>query len=219
MTNIDKSPKSSSTKILFASAFLIAALVAGSIYVTFAPQGNGETQTRLAATGSYADILGPLAKGDMAALFIVDQVEDRNALTFEDDKGNPVTLNDWQGQIILVNLWATWCPPCRAEMPALDALQARLGGEEFEVVAVNIDRGGTAKGEAFYEEIGLTNLGFYYDGSQPGIVRELAIIGMPTTLLINRQGLEIARLSGPAEWASDDAIRMVEAALAMDGGD
>jgi hypothetical protein len=101
-------------------------------------------------------------------------------------------------------------------MPSLDSLQARLGGGDFEVGAINVDRGGTAKGEAFYEEIGLENLKFYYDGSQPGIVRELAIIGMPTTILIDRQGLEIARLSGPAEWASDDAVRMVEAAISMD---
>ncbi len=218
MTNIDKSPKRSSTKFLFASAFLIVALVAGSIYVTFAPQGNEETQIRLPATGEIREKLRPLAIGDMAALFVADEVEDRKAIAFEDDNGGAVTLGDWQGRVVLLNLWATWCPPCRAEMPALDELQARLGGEEFEVVAVNIDRGGTDKGEAFYEEIGLKNLGFYYDGTSPGLVRELAVIGMPTTLLIDRQGREIARIAGPAEWASDDAVRLIEAAIAADEG-
>jgi thiol-disulfide isomerase/thioredoxin len=218
MTNIEKSPKRSSTKILFASAFLMVALVAGSIYVTFAPQGNEETQTQLPATGELRENLRPLAVGDMAALFIVDVVEDRKTIAFQDDSGGAVALGDWQGRIVLVNLWATWCPPCRAEMPALDALQARLGSEEFEVVAINIDRGGTAKGEAFYEEIGLENLGFYYDGTLPGLVRELAVIGMPTTLLIDRQGGEIARIAGPAEWASDDAVKLIETAIAAGKG-
>lgn len=218
MTNIDKSPKNASTKILFAFAFLIVGLVAGSIYVTFAPQGNEETRTQLPSTGEIRDKLRPLAIGNMAALFIADEVADRKAIAFEDDSGGAVTLGDWQGRVVLVNLWATWCPPCRAEMPALDALQARLGGADFEVVAINIDRGGTAKGEAFYEEIGLTELGFYYDGSTPGLVRELAVIGMPTTLLVDRQGREIARIAGPAEWASDDAIKLIETAIAADKG-
>ncbi len=216
MTNIEKGPKRPSAKILYATAFLIAVLIAGSIYVTFAPQGNEETQTQLQTAGEIREKLRPLAIGDMAALFIADEVEDRNAIAFQDDSGGAVTLGDWRGRIILVNLWATWCPPCRAEMPSLDELQAQLGGEEFEVVAINIDRGGTTKGEAFYDEFGLTNLAFYYDGTLPGVVRELAVIGMPTTLLVDRQGREIARIAGPAEWASDDAIKLIEAAIAAD---
>lgn len=218
MKNSDKSPERPFTGIVFGTVILIAALVAGSIYLTRTYTGNGETQTRLPAVGSFAEALQPHIRGDMAALFVAEDITDRNSLSFQNGVGEETSIADWQGKIVLLNLWATWCPPCRAEMPALDRLQVLLGGDDFEVVAINVDRGGPGKGEAFYTEIGLANLGFYYDGSQPGIVRDLSVIGMPTTLLIDRQGNEVGRLAGPAEWASDDAVRVIEAAIAVGGG-
>ncbi len=213
MNNTDKNPARFSAKTIFASAVLVAGLVAGAIYVTMTPDGNGETQTALPADQGIQQILQPFAVGEMAALFVSEDNSDRNSLGFQNRAGEQISVADWQGRVVLVNLWATWCPPCRAEMPALDRLQAQLGGADFEVVAINVDRGGPAKGEAFYTEIGLKNLGFYYDGTQPGIVRELSVIGMPTTLLLDREGREVARLAGPAEWASDDAVKLIEAAI------
>ncbi|MBL4757349.1 MAG: TlpA family protein disulfide reductase [Rhizobiales bacterium] len=216
MNNIDKNSTRFSAKTIFVSAVLVAGLVAGAIYVTLTPDGNDETQTVLPFDQGMREELRPFATGEMAALFVSEDVSNRNSLGFQNRAGEDISVADWQGRIVLVNLWATWCPPCRAEMPALDQLQAQLGGADFEVVAINVDRGGPGKGEAFYTEIGLNNLRFYYDGSQPGIVRELSVIGMPTTLLLDRQGREVARLAGPAEWASEDAVKLIEAAIGAD---
>src|SRR5690606_2613626 len=111
---------------------------------------------------------------------------------------------------VLVNLWATWCVPCRKEMPALDALQAKLGAKDFEVVAVNIDTRDLDKPRAFYKDEGLHSLAFFSD-SKAKVFQDLKSVGralgMPTTVLVDGQGCEIASLAGPAEWASDDAVR------------
>jgi thiol-disulfide isomerase/thioredoxin len=118
---------------------------------------------------------------------------------------------------VLLNLWATWCVPCRKEMPALAALQQKLGGPGFEVVAVNIDTRNLDKPKAWLKEAGVTGLTYYADASAR-VFQELKSIGkavgMPTSLLIDANGCEIAYLAGPAEWASDDALKLVQAALA-----
>ncbi len=117
---------------------------------------------------------------------------------------------------MLLNLWATWCEPCRKEMPALDALQAKLGGPDFEVVAINIDTRNTDKPKAWLKDVGIRKLDYYADNSAK-VFQDLKSIGkafgMPTTLLIDPNGCELAALAGPAEWASDDAIKLVTAAL------
>ena len=117
---------------------------------------------------------------------------------------------------MLLNLWATWCVPCRKEMPALDALQGKLGGDRFEVVAVNIDTRNLDKPKAWLQEVGVKRLGYYSDSSAKVFTDLKAIgkaFGMPTTLLIDAQGCERGALAGPAEWASEDAVKLVEAAL------
>ena len=111
--------------------------------------------------------------------------------------------------MVLLNVWATWCVPCRREMPALDRLQARLGGKDFLVVPLSIDREGVAPVKRFYQQFGLEKLGIYVDPSGKG-PRALAIPGVPTTLLIDRQGREIARKMGPAEWDSAEMVSLVE---------
>ncbi|MGE0280089.1 MAG: TlpA family protein disulfide reductase, partial [Rhizobiaceae bacterium] len=120
------------------------------------------------------------------------------------------------GRTILLNLWATWCVPCRKEMPALDALQTKLGGPAFEVVAVNIDTRNPDKPHQWLKDVGVNALGYYSDQSAK-VFQDLKSIGrafgMPTTLLIDANGCEIASLAGPAEWASDDAVKLIEAAL------
>ena len=132
-------------------------------------------------------------------------------LAFNDDNGARKTLADWRGKTVLFNLWATWCVPCRKEMPALDALQAKLGGPDFAVVAVNIDTRDLQKPKAWLKEVGIARLGYFADPSAK-VFQDLKeagkAFGMPTTLLIDGNGCEIATLAGPAEWASEDALKL-----------
>ena len=137
-------------------------------------------------------------------------------LAFADADGKPRTLAAFQGKTVLLNLWATWCVPCRKEMPALDALQGKLGSDKFEVVAVNIDTRNLDKPKAWLREVGVDRLGYYADSSAKVFQDLKAIgkaIGMPTTLLIDPNGCELGTLAGPAEWASEDAVRLIETAL------
>ena len=196
--------------------YLVAAIIAaiagfGTVYVSFAPSDNGETEV---STGT-----GPLAglnKGAMAALVIKSKPVDLPALTFADGDGKPVSLADFSGKIVLLNIWATWCVPCREEMPALDKLDTKLGGKDFQVVAVNIDKGGPDKAAAFLNETGASHLALYTDPSGK-LFATLKAVGMPTTLIIDRHGKEIARLVGPADWASPEAVKVIEAAIAARG--
>jgi thiol-disulfide isomerase/thioredoxin len=159
--------------------------------------------------------LAPLARGEVAAVAIASEPKRLPELAFTDADGKPRTLADFQGKTILLNLWATWCVPCRKEMPALDALQAKLGSDRFEVVAVNIDTRNLDKPKAWLQEVGITKLGYYADPSAK-VFQDLKAIGkafgMPTTLLVDPQGCELGALAGPAEWASDDAVKLIEAA-------
>jgi thiol-disulfide isomerase/thioredoxin len=132
-------------------------------------------------------------------------VEAVPALDFKDGDGNPVTLADFRGKVVLLNIWATWCVPCREEMPALDRLQAELGGPEMDVVALSIDQSGVEAVKDFYKEIGLEHLGIYIDKTgQAGA--KLVAIGIPTTLLIDREGRELGRRVGAAEWDSPEMV-------------
>jgi thiol-disulfide isomerase/thioredoxin len=129
-------------------------------------------------------------------------------LAFVDGKGKPVTLADFRGRTVLLNVWATWCPPCREEMPSLDRLQKSLGGPGFEVVALSIDAGGAPVVERFYKEIGIASLAIYVD---PGMraAGQLATPGVPTTLLVDARGRELGRHAGPAQWDSPEALRVI----------
>jgi thiol-disulfide isomerase/thioredoxin len=137
-------------------------------------------------------------------------------VVFRDQAGAERRLSDWRGRTVLLNLWATWCIPCRKEMPALDALQATLGGARFEVVAVNIDTRDSAKPRAWLEGIGVNRLAYYADPSAKAF-QDLKLIGraigLPTTVLVDPAGCEIGTAAGPAEWASQDGIELVRAAI------
>jgi thiol-disulfide isomerase/thioredoxin len=126
-------------------------------------------------------------------------------LTFQDASGKDKTLADFRGSVVLLNLWATWCPPCIREMPALNALQQRLGSDDFKVVAISQDRGGAAVAGKWLSSNGFTALPLYLDPTA-SVGRTLESPGLPVTLLIDRQGRELARLYGPADWDSDDMI-------------
>jgi thiol-disulfide isomerase/thioredoxin len=128
---------------------------------------------------------------------------------FEDGQGRKRTLVDFRGKVVLLNLWATWCGPCRQEMPTLDRLQSRLGGADFEVVALSIDRGGQAVVKSFLEEIDVRALAIYVDATTEAGTK-LGIIGVPTTLLLDGTGREIGRVTGPAEWDSPEVINTIQ---------
>jgi len=163
-----------------------------------------------------ATTLAPLAKGEVAALTMATTPLKIPDLAFSDAEGKPRKLSDWSGRTVLVNLWATWCVPCRKEMPALDGLQARFGSTNFEVVAINIDTRDSNKPKAFFAETGLTKLTYFQD-SKAKVFQDLKAagraLGMPTSILVDGKGCEIATIAGPAEWSSEDAAKLVEAAL------
>jgi len=160
--------------------------------------------------------LAPLARGEVAAVNVAKGPLKVPDLAFYDAGGKPLTLEHWRGKTVLLNLWATWCVPCRKEMPALDALEQRLGGPNFQVVAINIDTRDPDKPKAFLKEVGVKKLAYYAD-PQAKVFQDLKAIGrafgMPTTLLVDPKGCEIGAIAGPAEWASDDAIKLVQAAI------
>jgi thiol-disulfide isomerase/thioredoxin len=160
--------------------------------------------------------VAPFARGEVAAVEVAKTALKLPNLAFQDAAGKPLTLDHWRGRTMLFNLWATWCVPCRKEMPTLDALESRLGGPGFEVVAVNIDTRDPDKPKAFLKEIGVQKLAYYADPSAK-VFQDLKAIGrvfgMPTTLLLDPAGCEIATIAGPAEWASDDALKLIQAAI------
>ncbi len=135
-------------------------------------------------------------------------------LRFIDDNGAMRRLEQFRGKLILLNVWATWCPPCRREMPTLERLQARLGGPEFEVVALSIDKGGRAAVESFFDEINVQALKVYVDPTT-AVRNDLALTAFPTTLLIDRQGREIGRYTGGADWDSPATVAMLRKYIAV----
>jgi thiol-disulfide isomerase/thioredoxin len=196
---------------------LVGGAVVGAVY------GIGPFK-RNAADGACAPALGlaqriaPLAHGEVAAFAVADQPLRLPDLVFRDASNKERHLSDWRGRTILLNLWATWCVPCRKEMPALDALQGKLGGNSFDVVAVNIDTRDPDKPRAWLKDAGINRLGYYTDPSAK-VFQDLKIVGratgMPTTLLVDADGCEVGTVAGPAEWASEDAVKLVTAALAQ----
>jgi thiol-disulfide isomerase/thioredoxin len=163
-----------------------------------------------------AQRLVPFARGEVAAVSVATEPRRVPDLRFGDADGRPRTLADWRGQLVVLNLWATWCVPCRKEMPALDALEAKLGGRAFQVVAVNIDTRDPDKPRAFLRDAGITHLGYFADPTAK-VFQDLKLagwaIGMPTTLMVDPSGCTLASLAGPAEWSGEDAIKLIEAAL------
>jgi thiol-disulfide isomerase/thioredoxin len=160
--------------------------------------------------------IAPLVHGEVAALAVARAPFRVPALAFKDAEGHDRTLADWRGRTVLLNLWATWCVPCRREMPALDGLEAELGGRNFEVVAVNIDTRDAQKPRTFLKETGVEHLAYYSDQSAK-VFQDLKIagkaFGMPTTLLIDPSGCEIGDMAGPASWSSAEGIKLVSAAI------
>jgi len=161
---------------------------------------------RLCVLAALAPLIIPLAAA--AFNFAATGPKPVPELTFLDEAGNEVTLADFAGDVVVLNLWATWCAPCRREMPSLDRLQAALGEDGLTVIALSLDRGDVAKVRAFFEELEIANLAIYQD-PQARTGRELGAPGLPTTVVIDRSGQEVGRLLGPAEWDSEEALALL----------
>jgi thiol-disulfide isomerase/thioredoxin len=197
MTNDNRSPQEDAQRkrMIFAAIALTIGLIALLL--------SGKTP-------SYGQ--GKLNTGHMAAFVFKPQPAELPGLKFIDAKGQERTIKDWQGKAVLLNLWATWCGPCRREMPDLDQLQAELGSDRFEVVALSVDRAGLVGAQKFLDSVGTKRLALYADPTAK-MAGELKVIGLPATLLIDPQGREIGRLLGPAEWASDDAKALIRSVV------
>ena len=207
------------------AAAVVAGIVAGGafgLYVMGDPSGNNGPQTT-ASSADYAagavkqglgTVAGAAGRGEVAAMLAASPPQSLKGLSFNAPDGTPMTLADLSGRTVLLNLWATWCAPCRHEMPALNRLQIEEGGADFEVVAINVDTGGDEKPKRFLEETGVDALGYYRDATM-GVFNELKrrglALGLPVTVLIDGDGCMLAHMNGPAEWASADAKALLAA--------
>jgi len=198
-----------------AAAIGVLVVLAGVYGIARLRSNPGDAACRPAV--DIARRIVPLVHGEVAALAVARTPFRVPDLRFVDAQGAAKTLADWRGRTVLLNLWATWCVPCRQEMPALDALQAKLGGPDFQVVAVNIDTRDPQKPLAFLKEVGVTHLTYYADQSAR-VFEDLKeagkAFGMPTTVIVDKNGCEIGDMAGPAEWSSEDGIKLVSAAIA-----
>ncbi|MGH8434383.1 MAG: redoxin family protein [Pseudomonas sp.] len=148
-----------------------------------------------------------------AGLIIWPEPKPVSEVTFVDGEGKPHRLADFKGKVVLLNVWATWCGPCRQEMPTLDRLQAKLGGSDFQVLALSIDQDGVQVVRDFYREIGIQHLKLYIDDSAQAI-QCLDVFGLPATLVLDRQGREVGRKLGAAEWDSPEVIEYLQEVIA-----
>jgi thiol-disulfide isomerase/thioredoxin len=161
-----------------------------------------------------AAVSGPLGTPDASVSKLIRLREPRviAGFAFTDADGAPKTLADWRGKVVLINLWATWCVPCREELPSLDRLQARLGGKDFSVVAISLDRNGADAPKRFLDSSKLTHLQLFMDPKGESTSR-LTAQGLPTSLLIDREGREVARLAGAAEWDGPALSGVIQALI------
>ena len=192
---------------------LVALLLVAAAGIYWLKTDTGKDEAPAAQAAAAANPFKALAAGPLAAFIVHPAPKEMEGFTFKDGTGAETSLAKWKGKVVLLNLWATWCLPCRKEMPDLAALQKELGGSDFEVVALSVDRKGAEASSAFLKEVNASSLALYTD-EQSKSLQALQAIGLPATLLIGRDGREIGRLLGPAEWASDEAKALVRAAMA-----
>jgi thiol-disulfide isomerase/thioredoxin len=213
MTNLDSPPRRRPILLPVLGA-LAAAVAAGAVlYGTVQPAGKAASDCP-ADSAKLAARLAPLAKGELAALQVAREPRRAEQFAFERDGGAKLTPADFKGRPILLNLWATWCAPCRAEMPTLDKLQAASGDSGFEVVAVNVDTARLEKRGAFLDSVGVKTLARYADPSGDAfetLRRDGKALGLPVTLIIDRNGCEVAAVEGGAKWDSAEAQALVQA--------
>jgi thiol-disulfide isomerase/thioredoxin len=182
---------------LAAAALIVVGIAIVGVWYAVQPAAGDEAQQQATASGQalgLARLATPRPVADVA---------------FEDAQGARHSLAEFRSKAVLLNIWATWCAPCRKEMPALDRLQANLGSNAFQVVALSIDRGGVPAVKSFYDEIDIKALPIYVDSTTEAQAK-LGVVGVPTTLLIDQEGREVARYTGPAEWDRSDMITLIQ---------
>lgn len=212
-------PQGTRTGLYLALGLLLAAVAGiGALYGIRGSARNGEMAQggACAASATTAARMAPLVKGEVAALQVQHGPKPAVDVSFSSPEGQTLKLSSFRGKAVLLNLWATWCAPCKAEMPALDRLQQEMGGKDFEVVAVNIDTQRLERPKAFLKDAGVNTLAYYSD-KEAAIFTDLKragkAFGMPTTLLIDANGCELATMAGPADWAGADAKAVIGAML------
>ncbi len=218
MTNKQSESPRPILRTLLLAAVLGGAVGLAGVYGIAGLKRNGTAADASDCTKALeiARKIAPFARGEVAAVVPAEKPKKLPDLAFRDASGKPVKLSDFQGRTVLVNLWATWCVPCRKEMPALDKLMGELGDKGFAVVAINIDTRDPEKPKKFLAEIGTQKLAYYEDASG-SVFQDLKRVGrapgLPTSILVDGKGCEIGHIAGPAEWASEDAVKLVKAAL------
>ena len=237
MTSAPKPPKLNETAFMKNARTLqiaggvaaLVGLVSVMLYsvITAPPQEHppakpGQTEQHSSPPGKAVDeptmqiikALTGLNKGKMARFQLLPKPLKLPTISLIDEQQNTYSLTHWRGKFVLLNIWATWCAPCREEMPTLDRLKSLFQNSPFDVVTVSIDHGGLAKPRQFFTDIKVKHLTLYGDAMSGRLAPKLRAFGMPTTILISPSGYEIGRFVGPAEWASDDALALIRKALA-----
>jgi len=211
MTKIDSPPRRRFVLVPVVGA-LVAIIVGAVLYETARPAGKAASDCP-ADSARLAAKLAPLARDDLAALTVASEPRRAEQFAFEREDGGKLTLADFRGRAVLLNLWATWCVPCRAEMPALDRLQAAKGDQGFEVVAVNVDTARLERRGAFLDSVGVKALTRYADPSGDAfetLHKDGKALGLPVTLVIDKDGCEVGAVEGGAKWDSAEARALVE---------
>jgi thiol-disulfide isomerase/thioredoxin len=212
MTKIDSPPRRRFVLVPVVGA-LVAIIVGAVLYETARPAGKAASDCP-ADSARLAAKLAPLARDDLAALTVASEPRRAEQFAFEREDGGKLTLADFRGRAVLLNLWATWCVPCRAEMPALDRLQAAKGDQGFEVVAVNVDTARLERRTAFLDSVGVKALARYADPSGDAfetLRRDGKALGLPVTLIIDKDGCEVGAVEGGIKWDSAEAQALVGA--------
>ncbi len=191
---------------------VLAVAAFGGLYWYQASPRKTETATLEQTKGPVAAFSKALATGKMEGVVVAAGRQAISPFSFAKTDGSATDLSAWKGRVVLLNLWATWCAPCRKEMPDLANLQKLLGSKDFDVVAISVDMKGKEASAAFLKEVGADNLAVYTD-TQMNSMAALQAVGLPATVLIDRQGREAARRLGPAEWSSPDAVNLIRALI------
>ncbi|HEY8594442.1 MAG TPA: TlpA disulfide reductase family protein [Devosiaceae bacterium] len=216
--NLKEALKNLNPRTVAGGVLALAALgIAGGVWLSNG--GSGEASSCPIQAEAKAAI-DAAAQGELAAVRATADGRGYADLPFQDDTGRPMTLKDFGGKTLLVNFWATWCEPCRKEMPALDALNAKYGGENFAVVPINLDLGasGIEKAQAFFQNEDLHNLPLYADPTFADFDRLKSsgvALGLPTSLLLDGDGCELGVLEGPADWDTPDGHKLIETLIGL----
>lgn len=185
----------------------IGLVVLGAVYLIVGPEINPLHNG--AAGGSP---LSAYAVGQVANFRPHDAPQPVPDLEFQDGNGKKVHLSDFKGHVVLLNLWASWCVPCREEMPTLDALQGEMGSDKFQVLALSVDKDGLEDARGFLKSINATHLALYNDPTSRANF-QMKGYGLPTTVLLSAKGEELGRIVGPAEWNTPEAKALMQAAI------